>query len=531
MATKIITKNSSTATSIPTAGDLVQGELAVNVTDKRLFTEDSGGAIVELGTNPSTIDVAGAATFSDNVTLLKTTADANLQVQTTFAGADARLNLYGHSTGTSQIRFGDEASVNVGLLTYNHADDSLTARVGGSDALTIDNSGNLGIGVVPNGTYSKLQVKAAATSYVADFIGNASGDSQLTFWNSNQTAVVSYIENQTAGAHMSIVAGSGRSLKLGAGGTAGQVLLDASGNLGIGTATITNPYSQSNFTDVNINGVWGGAISFKLGGVTKGWVGQRSSGNEDMVIGATTGQELLFYENNAEAMRISSGNLLVGKTSTDIAVAGCRLGNFGAILTRGDGSEPLRVNRTGSDGDIIRLDKDGTSVGSIGANGGVVYVSGAVAGGLKYSNYNATNASIFPCTTTGAIADAVHDLGYSGSRFRDIYRSGSTISTSDRNMKQDIRDLTDAERNVAVVAKGLLKAFRFINRVEEENDSAKIHFGIIAQDLAAAFEAEGLDANDYQVYRSDIFTDEDGKEQVRLGVCYENLLAFIIAAI
>jgi hypothetical protein len=80
------------------------------------------------------------------------------------------------------------------------------------------------IGVVPNGTYSKLQVKAVATSYVADFIGNASGDSQLTFWNSDQTAVVSYIENQAAGAHMSIVAGSGRSLKLGAGGNAGQVL-------------------------------------------------------------------------------------------------------------------------------------------------------------------------------------------------------------------------------------------------------------------------------------------------------------------
>jgi hypothetical protein len=103
-----------------------------------------------------------------------------------------------------------------------------------SEAMRIDASGNVGIGVVPNGTYSKLQVKAVATSYVADFIGNVSGDSQLTFWNSNQTAVVSFIENQAAGAHMSIVAGSGRSLKLGAGGTAGQVLLDASGNLLVG---------------------------------------------------------------------------------------------------------------------------------------------------------------------------------------------------------------------------------------------------------------------------------------------------------
>ena len=98
-------------------------------------------------------------------------------------------------------------------------------------------------------------------------------------------------------------------------------------------------------------------------------------------------------------------------------------------------------------------------------------------------------------------------------------------------MKQDIRDLTDAERNVAVAAKGLLKAFRFINTVEAEGDSANIHFGIIAQDLAAAFTAEGLDANDYQVYCADTFTDDDGNEQTRLGICYENLLAFIIAAI
>ena len=63
MAT-IITKNSSTPSSVPTAGDLVQGELAVNVADKRLFTEDSTGSVVELGTNPSslttsTVDIDG----------------------------------------------------------------------------------------------------------------------------------------------------------------------------------------------------------------------------------------------------------------------------------------------------------------------------------------------------------------------------------------------------------------------------------------------------------------------------------------
>jgi len=47
MAT-IITKNSSTASSVPAAGSLQQGELAVNVTDKKLYTKDSSAAVVKL---------------------------------------------------------------------------------------------------------------------------------------------------------------------------------------------------------------------------------------------------------------------------------------------------------------------------------------------------------------------------------------------------------------------------------------------------------------------------------------------------
>ncbi len=67
MATTIVTKNSSTAAAVPTAAQLVQGELAVNVADKRLYTEDNGGAIVELGTNPSAEIVAnGGIALPDN---------------------------------------------------------------------------------------------------------------------------------------------------------------------------------------------------------------------------------------------------------------------------------------------------------------------------------------------------------------------------------------------------------------------------------------------------------------------------------
>ena len=48
MPSTIITKNSSTAAAVPGSGSLTQGELAVNVTDKKLYTKDSGGSVVTL---------------------------------------------------------------------------------------------------------------------------------------------------------------------------------------------------------------------------------------------------------------------------------------------------------------------------------------------------------------------------------------------------------------------------------------------------------------------------------------------------
>lgn len=44
-----------TAGVIPATGNLLIGELGVNVTDVRVYTKNASNAVVELGTNPSTI--------------------------------------------------------------------------------------------------------------------------------------------------------------------------------------------------------------------------------------------------------------------------------------------------------------------------------------------------------------------------------------------------------------------------------------------------------------------------------------------
>ena len=59
--TTIKLKNGSGA---PLAGDLVQGEPALDLTNKRLYTEDSGGSVIEVGTNPTSL-TTGTITSGD----------------------------------------------------------------------------------------------------------------------------------------------------------------------------------------------------------------------------------------------------------------------------------------------------------------------------------------------------------------------------------------------------------------------------------------------------------------------------------
>jgi hypothetical protein len=124
------------------------------------------------------------------------------------------------------------------------------------------------------------------------------------------------------------------------------------------------------------------------------------------------------------------------------------------------------------------------------------------------------------------------DMGSASLRFDDVYATNGTIQTSDRNEKQDIAELSEAEQRVAVAAKGLLRKFRWKDAVVEKGDEARTHFGIIAQDLQAAFAAEGLDAGDYAMFILSTWTDEEtGEERTRMGVRYSELLAFIIGAL
>ena len=105
MATTIKLKNGSGA---PTTGDLVQGEPAFDLTNKRLYTEDSGGTVIEVGTNPTSLTTGGLTTDGtvllqgDSMTLKRTSASAeNYIVCTPNSSVDLFWNGASRLTTTS----------------------------------------------------------------------------------------------------------------------------------------------------------------------------------------------------------------------------------------------------------------------------------------------------------------------------------------------------------------------------------------------------------------------------------------------
>ena len=334
---------------------------------------------------------------------------------------------------------------------------------------------------------------------------------------------------------------------------------DSTGNLMLGNTTAPSAAS-SNAPAVLISGPNDATIQLSRENATAG----------GGVIQSNAGAGLKFYthtgavgsESYSERMRIdSSGNLLVKKTAHNFQTAGFQVEQSSGetIATRASGT-PLNSNRLTNDGEIFGLLSDNVSIGSMSVFAGRLCV-GADDTALKF---DAGNDSIMPFNIgTGANRDNAVDLGYSSVRWDDIYATNGTIQTSDRNEKQDIEELSEAEQRVAVVAKGLMRKFRWRDAVAEKGDNARTHFGIIAQDLQDAFTAEGLDASKYAMFTSntwwekeisvdaveadeengieakDAYTYIDTKEEAtegytektRLGVRYNQLLAFIISAL
>jgi hypothetical protein len=305
MATTIKLKNGSGA---PLAGDLVQGEPAFDLTNKRLYTEDSGGTVIEVGTNPSTLTV-------DTDTLAVDATNNRVGIGTTSptstASAGPTLEISGTAGGNlvlsdSNATSGQRAKYLLsqgGALYVGHSADNGTSPV---NDLVINASGNVGIGTSSPSFILGTGLHIDSSGYTSIVLqkGGAGQGHNIDFTDASNALQYRIGTNFASGGENLLFA-------YGSTPTIGMTL-NASGNVGIGT---TSPNGKlditgSGNTDIYLN------------------TGNNSGDNNRLFFGDTADIDVgyLSYDhgtntmsfgvNAAERMRIdSSGNVLIGNTA------------------------------------------------------------------------------------------------------------------------------------------------------------------------------------------------------------------------
>ena len=110
MPTTIQIKRSSTASAIPVTGDIAVGELAVNLADKRLYTKQSDGTIIELSTSPTDLDADTLRIDGVEITASAT----ELNKLDGFTGSTTELNILdGVTATTAELNFVDGVTSNI----------------------------------------------------------------------------------------------------------------------------------------------------------------------------------------------------------------------------------------------------------------------------------------------------------------------------------------------------------------------------------------------------------------------------------
>jgi hypothetical protein len=353
MPTTIKLKNSVTTTNAPSS--LAQGEVAINVTDKKVWVGNAATTPVQLlGTgasgNFSALTVAGTLTM---------TGDNSIDYDLT-------------TTGSAKVGRNDRAYVQ---FTRNDFDGILSfyTTTSGSGGLTermrITDTGNVGIGTSSPVSNRQLtlysQSSTAGLALRTGTSGVATTDgAEFSFGSDNNI----YITNREAGNIILEANGSER------------MRLDASGNLGIGT---TSPNAKLALKSPSASGDQSMFEIQAAGSASKLLKMVINQGADVYTFGTDIAGSLAFQTNATERMRIdSSGNLLVGRTAPDSGEKFNVTGNsaetyLARFYHQGDNSNRYGLiircgtnNASGTNFAMAFDDGDGTRQGQITFSGG-----------------------------------------------------------------------------------------------------------------------------------------------------------------
>ena len=140
--------------------------------------------------------------------------------------------------------------------------------------------------------------------------------------------------------------------------------------------------------------------------------------------------ETVDYTSNGSAVTLTSGAAagdeieVVAYNTFSVGDALPKSGGAmtGALTVDAAGATPLTVDRATSDGTIINVQKDGTTVGIVGSVGGTNMRVGSGDVGVRFDDGSDV---ITPWnTSTNSARGSAIDLGHGNAKFKDLYLSG-----------------------------------------------------------------------------------------------------------
>jgi len=243
------------------------------------------------------------------------TSSPTFTLEVNGGGAADNLKVESQSTLTNfyQITTG-------GTTVFQNNNGNMAMFTGGAERMRIDASGNVGIGT--SAIDGRLEIKKATASNETILGIEASGVTTGTLGS------ITYDQSDDSMRLLNNSNFGGTTLRLGTRG-ADNLVINYSGNVGIGTSSPSyelDIQSSSGDAEVAITGSTTNNAVLKFENITNNTLADIYADNSKNLIFRTNG--------TTERMRIdSSGNLLVGKTSTSTASRGLIIEDTGEVIS------------------------------------------------------------------------------------------------------------------------------------------------------------------------------------------------------